>query len=130
MFDQLKSMGAVASLLRDKERMRQISEEFQAKLERISVTGVAGGSAVRVTVSGKLRVTDVFVDPAVIAGMNADDVTGGNGGAELAQTLIQDATNDALTRAQQRVAEEASRLAEELGLPDMPGGGLNKLLGA
>ncbi|MEQ9617020.1 MAG: YbaB/EbfC family nucleoid-associated protein [Phycisphaerales bacterium] len=122
MFDQMKAMGALAGLLRDKERVRQIAQDFEQRLERISVTGQAGGGAVRVTVSGKMRVTDVALDPALVAGM-----THGEGGQAMAQALIMDATNDALLTAQMRVKDETQKMTEELGLPEIPG--LNKLLG-
>ncbi len=117
MFDQFKAMGAVAGLLKDKERLREIAEAFKAKLERIRVEGEAGGGAVRVSVSGQMRVTEVHLDPALIAGLRADE---GNG-HEMAEALIEEATNDALSKAQALVQQEAQRQAEELGLPSIPG---------
>jgi DNA-binding YbaB/EbfC family protein len=114
MFDQLKAMGALAGLMKDKERLRQTVERFREKLERISVTGSSGGGAVRITMSGQLRVTSVFLDPALIAGLGA-----GEGGRNMAQSLIQDAVNDAIAQTQALVHEEASRQAQELGLPGL-----------
>ncbi|MCA9311133.1 MAG: YbaB/EbfC family nucleoid-associated protein [Phycisphaerales bacterium] len=122
MFDNLKAMGAVAGLLKNKEKLREVTERFQARLERMSVTGVAGGSAVRVTVSGKMQVTEVFLDPALVAGLQV-----GDGGREMAQALIAEATNDAITRIQLMIREEADREARDLGLPGIPG--LDGLLG-
>ena len=109
MFDQLKAMGAVAGLLKD-------------KMERTRVTGAAGGGAVRVTISGKLRVTDVEVMPALASSLGVED----SGRIQL-QNLILEATNDALERVQALIQEEAARRMQELGLPDMPG--LGNLLG-
>ena len=122
MFEQFKAMGALAGLMKDKDKLRQTADEFRERLERISVTGSAGGGAVRVTVTGKLRVAEVFLDPALIAGLQA-----GEGGRAMAQTLIQDATNDALGRVQAMISDEANRKAQDLGLPGMPG--LGSLLG-
>jgi len=122
MFDQMKALGSIASLLKDKQKLQDMGREFESRLERISITGSSGGGAVRVTVSGKLRVTDVFLDPALVVGMTA-----GEGGQAMAQSLIQDATNDALLQAQMRVKDEAQRMSQELGLPDVPG--LSRLLG-
>ena len=123
MFDQMKAMGAIAGLLKDKEKVRQMATEFERRMETISAIGSSGGGAVRVTVSGKMRVTDVFLDPALIAGMAAE----GNG-REMAQALILDATNDALLQAQMRVKDEAQKMSDELGLPEIPG--LSRMLGA
>lgn len=122
MFDQLKAMGAIAGLMKDKERLREAVERFKDKTARLRVTGEAGGGAVRVTVSGQLRVTEVFLDPALIAGLQA-----GDGGRTMAQALIRDATNDALTRVQALVHDELNREAQSLGLPAMPG--LGSMLG-
>lgn len=112
----MKAMGAVAGLLKDKERLRQMTEQFKDKMERTRVTGAAGGGAVRVTISGKLRVTDVEISPVLGSSM-------GSGEAERVQLqeLILEATNDALERVQLLIQEEAARRAKELGLPDMPG---------
>ncbi|MDX2114611.1 MAG: YbaB/EbfC family nucleoid-associated protein [Planctomycetota bacterium] len=116
MFDQIKQLGALAGLMQNKDKLRDAAARFREKMERISVTGSAGGGAVRVTVSGKLRVTDVALDPALIAGLQT-----GEGGRIMAQSLIMDAVNDAITRAQAIVHEEADRQARELGLPGLPG---------
>lgn len=116
MFDQLKAMGAIAGLMKDKERLRETVERFREKTARLSVTGEAGGGAVRVTVSGQLRITAVHLDPALIAGLQS-----GEGGRAMAQSLIRDATNDALTRAQALIHEELNREAQSLGLPAIPG---------
>lgn len=122
MLDQFKAMGAVAGLMKNKEKLREVGERFQATLERINVTGSSGGGAVRVSVSGKLRVTDVHLDPALIAGLGT-----GEGGRAMAQALVAEAANDALQRAQAVIREEADRLARELGLPELPG--MDRLFG-
>ena len=116
MFDNLKTMGAMAGLLKNKERLKEITDRFQEKLERMHVTGTAGGSAVRVTVTGKMRVTEVYLDPSLATGMSA-----GDSGREMAQALIAEATNDAMERVQVMIRDEAEREARELGLPGLPG---------
>lgn len=116
MFDQFKAMGAIAGLMRDKEKVRAAIERFRESMERLVVVGSAGGGAVRVTVSGKLRVTDVHFDPALVAGLQT-----GEGGRAMAQALIAEATNDALAKAQAIIQQEADRQAKDLGLPGMPG---------
>ena len=125
MFDQMKTMGALAGLLKDREKMQRIAEEFQEKLEHISVIGTSGGGAVRVTVSGKMRVTEVFLDPSLVTGMAQGGE--GDGGREMAESLVREATNEALLLAQQRVKEEAQRISEDLGVPEIPG--MDRMLG-
>lgn len=114
MFDQIKALGSLAGLMKDKERLRGIAEGFREKIGEFRVTGAAGGGAVRVMMTGHLRVLDVFLDPALVAGLGA-----GEGGRAMAQALIRDAINDALTQAQAMVHAEADRQARELGLPGL-----------
>ncbi len=123
MFENMKAMGAIASLMKNKDRLKAMGEEFREKLARMSAEGSAGGGAVRVTVSGQLRVQKVHLDPAVVAGLQTE----GSGGKAMVESLIQDATNEAMSRMQVMVGEEARKMAEDLGLPDMPG--LQNLLG-
>lgn len=124
MFEQMKTMGALAGLLKNKERLKEIGDEFKEKVERMRVTGVAGGSAVRVTVNGRFHTIEVFIDPSALTGAAAD----GASGKAMLEGLIMEATNDAITRAQALVGEEARSLANELGVQDLPG--IDKLLGS
>lgn len=116
MLEQMKAMGALAGLLRDKDKIARMGEQFKAKLAQMRITGVAGGSQVRITISGSLQVSEVFIDPDAM----------GLGAAAL-QNLVREATNDALVRAQAVIGEETRKMTDELGLPAMPG--IEKLLG-
>jgi len=114
MFDQLKAMQAVAGLMKNKEKLGEAGERIKAKTDAMRVTGEAGGGACRATVSGRMVVTDLVLDPALLAGMSVDEKT-----RELATNLIKDAVNDAMRKAQEQVKELIAREAEELGLPGM-----------
>lgn len=114
MFDQLKAMQAVAGLLKNKDQLREASERVKSRTESMRVTGQAGGGACRVTVTGRMVVTDLVLDPALLAGMSVDEKT-----RELATGLIKEAVNDAIARAQEQVKDLIAREAEELGLPGM-----------
>ena len=122
MLNQMKAMGALAGLLRDKERIKEITDRVQDTLETVRVVGESGSGAVRVTVSGKLRIESVEMDPAMAAGLAAGDDS-----RVMGQKLIEDAVNDALEKARVVIQSEMSKVAEELGLPDVPG--LGSLLG-
>ncbi len=124
MFDQMKQMGALAGLLKNKERMQEIGEEAQARIAEVHVEGRAGGGAVRVEMSGKMQVTAVHLEPALIHGLKADET---DASQTMAEALIADATNEALQRAQLKIREVLQQLARDYELPDMPG--MDKLLG-
>src|SRR5690349_16160820 len=75
MFDKLKAMGAVASLLKDKDKLREIGARIKQRAEETRAAGEGGGGAVRVTVNGQMRVLEVELTPALVAGMAADERT-------------------------------------------------------
>jgi DNA-binding protein YbaB len=111
MFDKLKAMGAAASLLRDRDRLKAAGERLKRGAVDVRATGEAGGGAVRVTANGRLRIVAIDMTPALIAGMAADERT-----RRLAGSLIADAVNDALDKAQEQMQAQIAREAEDLGL--------------
>lgn len=127
MFDQLKSMGAVANLLKNRDGLKNAGERVKNKMERSQFTGVAGGGACKVVTNGQMKVLSVELTPALVSGMAADNKT-----RELAGSLIAEATNDALKQAQDALQAEIGKEAKALGLGDLAGGdmgGIGSLLG-
>mgnify|MGYP001195787915 CR=1 FL=1 len=113
MFDQFKAMGAVAGLLKDKERLRETAQRVRDRLEQAKVAGESGGGAVRVTASGAGRVLSVQVEPALAAGFG-DGVN-----RAIAESLIAEAVNDALARAKEAAQKIIEEEAAELGLGEL-----------
>lgn len=113
MFDKLKAMGSLAALMKDKDKLRASAAAVRVKLDAARVFGEGGGGAVRVTANGSLRVLEVEVSPGLLVGMAADEKT-----RTLAGTLIVEATNDALKKAQEVMREVVGREMRELGLPE------------
>jgi DNA-binding protein YbaB len=70
---------------------------------------------VRATVDGAMKVLKVEMQPALVAGMAADEKT-----RELAGTLIADAVNQAIGRAQEVMKGVIAKEAGDMGLPDLP----------
>ncbi|MGQ0627543.1 MAG: YbaB/EbfC family nucleoid-associated protein [Phycisphaerales bacterium] len=119
MFESFKAAGALANLMRNKDAVQDAIKRVQANLENMRVVGDGGGGAVKVTLNGRMRVLDVAIDPAMFKSADAASV-------RMASQIIADATNTAISKAQEVVAKEISREAEQMGLPT---GGLEKLLG-
>lgn len=111
MFEQMKAMGAIAGLLKNREKIAEAAARVKRTLDERPTVGEAGGGAVRVTVGGEMKVARVEIAPAVVAGLSA-----GGGAVAQVETLIAEATNDALKRAQERVREAIDREAKELGI--------------
>jgi DNA-binding protein YbaB len=116
MFDQLKSAGALMGLLKNKEKLREAGERVRAKMEATRVIGEAGGGAARAIVTGSMRVLEVELTPGLIMGMNADEKT-----RALAGSLIAEAVNEGLRRAQLAMKEAMDEEARAMGLDGLPG---------
>jgi DNA-binding protein YbaB len=127
MFDNLKMMGAMASLLKNKEQLQQAMLRVQQELaERvITVEGAKRGDGtprLRVQASGTMEIRGVHIEPDLLAEMAQRP----DGSAQLGM-LIGAASNAALKRAREVMVETIRTEAKELGLPEIPG--LEKLLG-
>lgn len=122
MFDKLKAVGALSSLMKNQDKIKDSLAKVRDQMERLRVTGQAGSGAARVTCTGQLKVLTVELSPALVNGMAADEKT-----RLLAGSLIAEATNDALTQAKDRLKEAMEKESRALGLGDL---GIGESLGA
>jgi DNA-binding protein YbaB len=126
MFEQMKMMGALAALMKDKDKLAARAAKLREEMERLRVEGQAGGGAVRVVANGRMKVLSVDVSGPLAAGMATDAAT-----KALAAGLIAEGVNDALSKAQEKLAQAVEREAGELGLPPEMVQGLSRMaLGA
>jgi nucleoid-associated protein EbfC len=122
MLDSFKMAGALAGLMKNKEKLRESADRVKQHLGAMRVTGESGGGAVRVTVDGRMHVHNVELIASLAAHLTSDPA-----GKKMAETLIAEATNDAIVKAQALAQKEIAKEAEALGLPAMPG--LESILG-
>lgn len=87
------------------ERMAKIQEEAAAK----TVNATAGGGMVSVTASGAMQIVGVTIDPEILKSQDAD----------MLQDLIQAATNEALRKAREMMAEEMQSVTGGLQIPGL-----------
>jgi nucleoid-associated protein EbfC len=104
-----KSLGNIATLLKQAQLMKSKMSELQDKLARVRVEGAAGGGMVTVEVNGQQKVTGIKVDEKLL---NADD-------REMLEDLLVAACNQALDKAKEAAAQEMSELTGGMGLPGM-----------
>ena len=116
MFDQIKAMGALAGLMKNKDKIQESIKAFQGSLEVMRAVGTSGSGAVRVTVTGKMKVVEITLDPTLVSGMGRDIDS-----RRMGEQLIVEALNDALQTVQVMVRDEANRQTKGLGLPELPG---------
>ena len=91
---------------------RKMQEQLLAAQEKAALTlhtASAGGGAVKITVSGDLRLTDLKIDPEVL---DPEDV-------EMLQDMIIAATNDALESAEKAASQAMSSVTGGLNIPGL-----------
>lgn len=97
--------GNIAGLLQQAQKMQQEMEKAKRELERLEVTGEAGGGLVKVTMDGRHSVKRVKVDPSLL-----DDV-------EMLEDIVTAAVNDAVNRLAEANEQRMSELTAGLSLP-------------
>lgn len=116
MFDNLKALGAISALAKNKDKLAESAKRVRDELERARVAGESAGGVVRAVASGDLRIISIEISPALGAGIGASDAD-----RAMACSLIADAVNDALTKSRAKAQEAVRREADALGLPDISG---------
>ena len=110
-----KGLGAMMSLLGNQGKIQEEVQKFQAQIGTITAEATAGAGFVTVKVNGRLEVLSVRISDEA---MTLND-------RELLEDLVAGATNQALAKVRQQLAEESAKMAENIGLPPgMLGGGL------
>jgi len=122
MLDKLKAMSALTGLMKNQDKIKESMAAVRANLEHVRVRGQAGAGAAWVVMTGEMKVVEVELSPALVAGMAADEKT-----RILAGSLIAEAVNDATRQAQSKMKEAMDRESQKLGLGDL-GSGLGGLL--
>ncbi len=115
MFDQLKMMGAVAGLLKNRDQIKAAGQRIQSRLEKMRIEGRSEGGLVKAVLSGKMEVLSIEVSPSLGAGLASSDAKTRN----QASAMITAAVNEALKKAQAAVAEAIDEEGEKLGLPGL-----------
>ena len=99
----MKGLGDIVKQAQQlQERMQEVQEAAAAK----RVEASSGGGMVTATVSGKLELVDLKIEPAVLESSDAD----------MLRDLVMAAVNEGIRRAQQMVADEVGKLTGGLNL--------------
>lgn len=102
-------MAGLGDIMKQAQRLKAEMDRLQAEAATKTVEGSAGGGMVTVVANGKGDLLSVKIDPEVARG---EDL-------EMLQDLVVAATNDALRRARELLAQEVSRLTGGLNLPGL-----------
>jgi len=102
-------LGNMAGLLKQAQAMQAQMAKVQEQAASKTVTGTAGGGSVTVTANGAMELVKIVIDPEVVKG----------GDADMVQDLMLAATNDALRKARDMMANEMKSLTGGLNIPGL-----------
>lgn len=101
--------GNIGNIMKQAQAMQEQLAKIQEQAASKTVDGTAGGGMVTVSVSGAMQVVALKIDPEVLK----------SGDADMLQDLIVAATNDALRKARDMMAEEMKSITGGLRIPGL-----------
>jgi DNA-binding YbaB/EbfC family protein len=102
----MKGMG---NMMKQAQKLQSKMLKLQDELAERTVETTAGGGMIKVVANGKQQIVSISIDKEVV---DPEDV-------EMLQDLVLAAVNDALTKAQEMVSGEMSKLTGGFNLPGM-----------
>ncbi|MBP7370899.1 MAG: YbaB/EbfC family nucleoid-associated protein [Arenimonas sp.] len=97
--------GNIAQMMQKAQRMQENMQKVQDELAVMEVTGQAGGGVVKITITGKMEVRKVQIDPSVLVD------------AEMLEDLVVAAMNDAVAKANEESNKRMSAVTAGMPLP-------------
>ncbi len=107
MFDALKNIGNLGSLMTRAKEMQDKMKSMQEELARRQITADAGGGMVTAIVNGSLQLVKLHIDKTRV---DLNDT-------EMLEDLTVAAVSAAQAKAAEMVKSEMAKLAGDLGLP-------------
>ncbi len=101
--------GNMADMMKQAQAMQERLGKIQEEAETKTVEASAGGGMVTITANGGMKITKITIDPEVL---KSED-------PEMLQDLLVAATNEALRKAKEIMAEEVKGLTGGMGIPGM-----------
>lgn len=101
--------GNMGNIMKQAQAMQEQLAKIQQEAASKTVEGTAGGGMVTVTANGAMEIVAVKIDPEVAK----------SGDAEMLQDLVMAATNDALRKSREMMAEAMQSVTGGLKIPGM-----------
>jgi DNA-binding YbaB/EbfC family protein len=97
------------NMLRQAQQLQARLAKAQDELEGVVVEASAGGGAVKVVITGKLKIQSIEISPDAV---NPEDV-------EMLQDLVIAATNEAIDKAQEMAQSRLSAITGGMKIPGL-----------
>ncbi|HJR75437.1 MAG TPA: YbaB/EbfC family nucleoid-associated protein [Nitrospiraceae bacterium] len=101
--------GNMSNIMKQAQAMQEQMAKVQEQAAAKTVSGTAGGGIVTVTANGAMQIVSVALDPEVVK----------SGDVEMLQDLVVAASNDALRKAHEMMAEEMKAVTGGLKIPGL-----------
>ncbi len=99
----------MGNLLKQAQEMQSKMGKIQEEAATNTVEASTGGGMVTVQANGAMQITNITIDPEVLK----------SGDADMLKDLLVAATNEALRKAKELMAEEMKSLTGGMGIPGM-----------
>jgi len=102
-------LGNMANLMKQAQAMQAQMAKLQEEAVTKSVTGTAGGGMVSVTANGGMEIVNVVINQEAVK----------SGDVDMLQDLVLAASNDALKKARQMMADEMKSVTGGMNIPGL-----------
>jgi DNA-binding YbaB/EbfC family protein len=102
-------LGNMANLMKQAQAMQAQMAKLQEEAATKTVTGTAGGGMVSVTANGGMEILSVVINPEAMKG----------GDVDMVQDLVLAASNDALKKARQMMADQMKSVTGGMNIPGL-----------
>ena len=101
--------GNMANIMKQAQAMQAQMAKVQEEAATKTVTGSAGGGMVTVTANGAMELVGIVIDPEAVKG----------GDVDMLQDVVTAASNDALKKARQMMADHMKTVTGGMNLPGL-----------
>jgi len=102
-------LGNMANLMKQAQAMQAQMAKLQEEAATKTVTGTAGGGMVTVTANGGMDIVSVVINPEAAK----------SGDVDMLQDLVMAASNDALKKARQMMADQMKSVTGGMNIPGL-----------
>ncbi|MDP0588411.1 MAG: YbaB/EbfC family nucleoid-associated protein [Candidatus Endonucleobacter bathymodioli] len=98
--------GGMGSLMKQAQKVQEDMQKVQEELANAEIFGESGGGMVKITMTGRHDVKNVWIDPALLQEEK-----------EMLEDLLAAAVNDAVRKVEVNNKEKMANISSGMGLP-------------